>query len=159
MKPYLFLSAFTGLLFALIGYCVLHFLGIPEPFRLSAACGSLFSLLLLSFLVIHGKVTKRKYTELERKLHSPVFYKTNGNFTLPDGRVRNGNIYFCEDGIVCVSLDGKPHTLDEILVTDIEKYRFDDIHLHIFTRDGMIFLITLPDVQAVMEALREKNWI
>lgn len=159
MKPYIFLSAFTGFLFALIGYCVLHFLGIREALRLSAACGSLFALFLFAFLVIHRKVTERKYTEFEKKLHSPVFHKTGGNFTLPGGRVRSGKIYFCRDGIVCVSLDGRPHTVDEILVQDIEKYRFDDIHLHIFARDGRVFLITLPDVPAIMEALREKNWI
>ena len=159
MRTHIFLSAITGILFALIGYCILQLLEIPEPLRFSVAGASLFSLILFFFLVIHEKVTERKYTEFEKTIRFPVFYKINGNFTLPGGSVRNGNIYFCESGIVCVSLDGKPHTVDEIRVQNIEKYRFDDIHLHIFTRDGRVFLITLPDVPAVMKALQEQDWI
>ena len=159
MRAHIFLSAITGILFALIEYGILQLLGVPEPHRFSVAGASLFSLILFFFLIIHEKVTERKYTEFEKNIRSPVFYKINGNFTLPGGSVRNGNIYFCESGIVCVSLDGKPHTVDEIPVEDIEKYRFDDIHIHIFTRDGRVFLITLPDVPAVRKALQEKDWI
>lgn len=159
MKTYILLSTLAGFLFALIGCCILKVLEIGQPFAYSVAGGSLCSLLLFLFLVIHGNVMNRKYTEFEKNIGSPVFYKTNGNFTLPVGSVRNGNIYFCEAGIVCVSLDGKPHTVDEILVQDIEKYRFDDTHLHIFAKDGRVFLITLPDVQTVLTVLREKDWI
>lgn len=159
MNTYLFLSAVTGFFFAGIGYILLQILGIPEPFLLCVACGSLFSLLLFCFLVIHGSITKRKYAEFEKNIRSPVFHKTSGNFALADGRVRHGNIYFCEAGILCVSLDGRPHTVDEIPVLDIEKYQFDDIHLHISAKDGRCFLITLPDVPAVLAALREKDWI
>ena len=43
----------------------------------------------------------------EKEITSPVFYKTNGNFNLGNGKVKNGNIYFCEAGIVCVSLEEK----------------------------------------------------
>ena len=97
--------------------------------------------------------------EIEKEISSPVFYKTNGNFYLGNGRIKNGNIYFCEEGIVCVCLEEKPHTLDEILLQDIERYQFDDIHFNIFTKDGRLFLITMPDVKKVMNALKEKKWV
>jgi hypothetical protein len=56
-------------------------------------------------------------------------------------------------------LDEKPYTLDEILVQDIEKYQFDNIHLNIVTKDGRIFVITSPDVQKAMDALHAKGRI
>ena len=38
----------------------------------------------------------KKYAEFEKKITSPVFYKTNGNFNLGNGKVKNGNIYFAK---------------------------------------------------------------
>ena len=101
----------------------------------------------------------KKYAEFEKKITSPVFYKTNGNFNLGNGKVKNGNIYFCEAGIVCLCLDEKPYTLDEILVQDIDYYQFDDIHLNIFNKDGRLFVITLPDAKNVRKVLERKDWI
>ena len=101
----------------------------------------------------------KRYAKFEKEITSPVFYKTNGNFNLGNGKVKNGNIYFCEAGIVCVCLEEKPYTLDEILLQDVERYQFDNIHLNIFAKDGRIFVITLPDVQKVIEVLRQKDWI
>ena len=43
--------------------------------------------------------------KLEKEIVSPIFYKTNGNFNLGNGKIKNGNIYFCEAGIVCVCLE------------------------------------------------------
>ena len=112
---------------------------------------------LLLLLQVH--LTTRRYEKFEKEITSPIFYKTNGNFNLGGGRVKNGNIYFCEAGIVCVCLEDKPYTLDEILLQDIERYQFDNMHLNIIAKDGRIFVITLPDAQKVIEVLREKDWI
>jgi hypothetical protein len=49
--------------------------------------------------------------------------------------------------------------LDEILLQDIDRYQFDDIHLNIFAKDGRLFVITLPDVKNVIKTLNEKDWI
>ena len=101
----------------------------------------------------------KKYAEFEKEITSPIFYKTNGNFNLGNGKVKNGNIYFCEVGIVCLCLDEKPYTLDEILLQDVDRYQFDDVHLNIFTKDGRLFVITLPDAKNVIKTLKEKDWI
>ena len=101
----------------------------------------------------------KKYEKFEKEITSPVFYKTNGNFNLGSGKAKNGNIYFCEEGIVCICLDEKPYTLDEILLQDIDHYQFDDIHLNIFTKDGRLFVVTLPDAQNVIKMVKEKDWI
>ncbi len=159
MKTKAFLSAFMGFLFGLIGYFVLLLLGIDQPFQLAVLSGLLFALLLFPVLVVYGQIIDKRYAKFEKEITSPIFYKTNGNFNLGTGKVKNGNIYFCEAGIVCVSLEEKPYTLDEILLQDIERYQFDNIHLNIFAKDGRIFVITLPDAQKIIEVLREKDWI
>lgn len=159
MKTKVFLSAFTGSLFGIIGYYVLLLLDIDQPFQLAVLSGLLFALLLFPALVVCGNIMDKRYEKFEKEITSPIFYKTNGNFNLGGGRVKNGNIYFCEVGIVCVCLEDKPYTLDEILLQDIERYQFDNMHLNIIAKDGRIFVITLPDAQKVIEVLREKDWI
>ena len=159
MKAKVVLSTITGFLFGLIGYFVLLILDIDQPFQIAALGGLLFALLLFPALVIYGNIMDRRYAKFEKEITSPIFYKTNGNFNLGNGKVKNGNIYFCEAGIVCVCLEEKPYSLDEILLQDIERYHFDNIHLNIFAKDGRIFVITLPDAKTVLEVLREKEWI
>ena len=159
MKTNVFLSVFTGLLFGLISYFALRLLETDQSSQLAAFSGSLFALLLFPVLVVYQKTMDKRYAKLEKEITSPIFYKTNGNFNLGNGKVKNGNIYFCESGIVCVSLEEKPYTLDEILLQDIERYQFDNTHLNIFAKDGRFFVITLPDATRIIEALREKDWI
>ena len=159
MKAKVFLSAFTGFLFGLIGYFVLLILDIDQPFQLAALSGLLFALLLFPVLVVYGNIMDKRYAKFEKEITSPIFYKTGGNFNLGNGKIKNGNIYFCEAGIVCLCLDEKPYTLDEILVQDIDHYQFDDIHLNIFTKDGRLFVITLPDAKNIIKVLERKDWI
>ena len=134
MKTKVFLSAFTGSLFGIIGYYVLLLLDIDQPFQLAVLSGLLFALLLFPALVVCGNIMEKRYEKFEKEITSPIFYKTNGNFNLGGGRVKNGNIYFCEAGIVCVCLEDKPYTLDEILLQDIERYQFDNMHLNIIAK-------------------------
>ena len=159
MKTKASLSAILGFFFGVTTYFILQFLEIRDALIISIFTGLMFDLLLFSFLVIHGKVMDKKYAEFEKSITSPVFYKTNGNFNLGNGKVRNGNIYFCESVIACVSLDEKPYILNEILLPDIERYEFDNIHLNIFAKDGRIFLITTSDAQKILGILKEKGWI
>ena len=159
MKAKITLSAICGFLFDLITYFVLRLLDIEQPFQLAALSGLLFALLLFPVLIVYGNIMDKRYAKFEKEITSSIFYKTNGNFNLGNGKVKNGNIYFCEAGIVCVCLEEKPYTLDEILLQDVERYQFDNIHLNIFAKDGRIFVITLPDVQKVIEVLRQKDWI
>lgn len=159
MKTKAVLSAITGFLFGLITYFLLRYLELDDALLISAWGGLLFYILLLSFLLVYGKIMDKKYAKFEKEITSPVFYKTNGNFNLGNGKIKNGNIYFCEAGIVCICLDDKPYTLDEILLQDIDHYQFDDAHLNIFAKDGRIFVVTVPDAKKIMKVLERKKWI
>ena len=159
MKAKALLSAITGFFFGLITYFLMQYLQTDDALLISVFAGLLFYILLFVFLLVYGKSMDKKYAEFEKEITSPIFYKTNGNFNLGNGKVKNGNIYFCEGGIVCLCLDEKPYTLDEILLQDIDRYQFDDIHLNIFTKDGRLFVITLPDAKNVIKILNEKDRI
>ena len=159
MKAKALLSAITGFFFGLITYFLLQYWEMDYALLISVFGGLLFYILLFVFLLVYGKIMDKKYAEFEKEITSPVFYKTNGSFNLGNGKVKNGNIYFCEVGIVCLCLDEKPYTLDEILLQDIDRYQFDDIHLNIFAKDGRLFVITLPDAKNVIKILNEKDWI
>lgn len=159
MKAKVILSAFTGFLFGLIGYFVLLLLDIDQPFQLAALSGLLFALLLFPVLVVYGNIMDKRYEKFEKEITSPIFYKTNGNFNLGNGKVKNGNIYFCESGIVCVCLEDKPYTLDEILLQNIDHYTYTFTQLNIFTNDGRLFVITVPKADEIMDLLIRKGWI
>ena len=159
MKAKVFLSAFTGFLFGLIGYFVLLLLDIDQPFQLAALSGLLFALLLFPVLVVYGNIMDKRYTKFEKEITSPIFYKTSGNFNLGNGKIKNGNIYFCEAGIVCVCLEEKPYTLDEILLQNIDHYTYTFTQLNIFTNDDRLFVITVPKVDEIIDILMRKGWI
>ena len=153
------LSAFLGFSLGFIGFVIFLLLGIDQPFLLAVISGLLFALVLFSVLVVYGYITDKRYAEFEKEITSPVFYKTNANFNLGNGKVKNGNVYFCEAGVVCVCLEDKPYSLDKILLQDIERYQFDNIHLNIFIKDGSVFVLTTPDAAKIIEALRQNKWI
>ena len=159
MKAKVFLSAFTGFLFGLIGYFVLLLLDIDQPFQLAVLSGLLFALLLFPVLVVYGNIMDKRYAKFEKEITSPIFYKTNGNFNLGNGKVKNGNIYFCEAGIVCVCLEEKPYTLDEILLQNIDHYTYTFSQLNIYTNDGKLFVITVPKADVIIDLLMRKGWI
>ena len=159
MKGKVFLSAFTGFLFGLIGYFVLLLLDIDQPFQLAVISGLLFALLLFPVLVVYGNIMDKRFAKFEKEITSPIFYKTNGNFNLGNGKVKNGNIYFCEAGIVCVCLEKKPYTLDEILLQNIDRYTYSFSQLNIFANDGRLFVITVPKADEIIDLLMRKGWI
>lgn len=159
MKAKAFLAAFGGIFFGLIGYFVLLLLDIDQPFQLAVLSGLLFALLLFSVLVVYGNIMDKRYAKFEKEITSPIFYKTNGNFNLGNGKVKNGNVYFCETGIICVCLEEKPYTLDEILLQNIDHYTYTFSELNVFTNDGRLFVITVPRADKIIDLLMRKGWI
>ena len=159
MKAKAFLAAFGGIFFGLIAYFVLLLLDIDQPFHLAVLSGLLFALLLFPVLVVYGSIMDKRYAKFEKEITSPIFYKTNGNFNLGNGKVKNGNVYFCEDGIICVCLEEKPYTLDEILLQNIDHYTYTFSELNVFTNDERLFVITAPRADEIIDLLMRKGWI
>ena len=155
----LLLSAGFGIFFGVSLHSLYKFMGIEISLFLTVFSMAGFSMLSCLFFILYKKVMDKRYDKIEAEIPCPVFYKTNGNFDLGGGKIKNGNIYFCEAGIICVSMEKKPYTLDEILIQDIHKISYDTIHLHLYTKDGRLFKITLPDASDVVELLKQKDWV
>lgn len=158
MKVKFCLSVICGIMFAVPFYFVFLLVLPEEAFVSALMCGLIFTILLFPVLIFEGKRVDKKYAIFEKEIQSAIFYKANGNFNLGK-KVRNGNIYFCEEGIVFASLDGKPLAVEEILLPLIEKYEFDDFHMNIYTKDERKFLITTSQAKEILEILKEKHWI
>ncbi len=153
------LSIISGFFFGLISYPILLIIQMEDAALIAVTVGLSFGVLLYLFLTVYGKIMNKRYAAFEKEISSPIFYKTNGNFDLGNGKSKNGNIYFCEAGIVFACLEEKPYAADEILLKDIDRYQMNDTHLNVFAKDGRVFVISLSDAQKVREMLREKNWI
>ena len=159
MKAKAVLSAITGLFFGFTTYFVLRYIEESDAFLFAVIGGLFFYLVLFVFLIMHEKTMDKKYAEFEKKILSPVFHKTNGNFKLHNGKNKNANIYFCEDGIALISLDEKPYIMEEIKRSNIYRIQCDDIHFNINTSDGKFYIITMPDAKEVFRKLKERDWI
>ena len=159
MKAKAVLSAITGIFFGFTTYFVLRYIEESDAFLFAVIGGLFFYLVLFVFLIMHEKTMDKKYAEFEKKILSPVFHKTNGNFKLHNGKIKNANTYFCEDGIALISLDEKPYIMEEIKRSNIYRIQCDDIHFNINTSDGKFYIITMPDAKEVFRKLKERDWI
>lgn len=153
------LSALTACICGLMGYLVLRCLNVDHALFFAVLFALLFYLIMVPALILYKKAMLRKYASFEKQITSPIFYRTNGNFHLINGNIKNGNIYFCEAGIVCVCLEEKPHALDTILVQDIDRCVFSMTSLTIDTIDGRRFVISVPETERLKAILIEKGWI
>ena len=153
-----FLSIILGVLTAVAVFVICMFIASDIAVWVAILSGALSVLLIQIVLVISERYMDKKYAAIEKKINSRIFCKANGNFDL-GYTVKNGMIYFCDDKIICVSVDEKPYAFSEILKSDIFRYDFDNVHLNIYTKEGRVFLITLPNVEAVVAELQNNNWI
>lgn len=157
MKKYWILSAVGGLMFAIPTFLILIFIMPEVALQLSIAAGLLFMLLLFAYFVIHERLMNKKFAKFEATITSPVLYKTNGNIRLGK-KVINGNVYFCDSGVVFASLEEKPYVIQHLLFEDIKMWEFVFIHVNIHMKDGKIYQYQIPDVPQAQEILEEKEW-
>lgn len=159
MKTKIILSAIMGFFFGLAGYFIFLFVDLNPPFHLSVVCGLSCSLLLFMFLIAYEDFMNKRYAKFEKEITSPIFYKANGNFKLHNTKIKNANIYFCDDRIVLISVEEKPYIVEEIQKSNIYRIQCDDIYFNINTSDGKFYIITMPDAKMVFDKLKEKDWI
>ena len=152
------ISALGALLFGSAVYLILSFLQVEDTILYALLAAALFFLALSALLRISLAKKSKQYMQLEQQLQLQYFHKSNGNFDLGNGDVKNGNIYFGDTGIFCLCLDEKPYELDVIEKANIARMDFEDIHLRIQTWDGRQYRITLSDAQTIRQLLRDKGW-
>ncbi|MBQ3081244.1 MAG: hypothetical protein IJC49_02190 [Clostridia bacterium] len=159
MSAIVVLSAFLGLFFGFVSYFILVVSKTEDAALLSALAGVLFFILLFTVLLVYDRAVNKKYARIEKEINSPIFYKTPCTFNLEGGKVRSGNVYFCDKGIMCVSLEKKPYSVELILKENVEGYVFDKFHVEIISKDGRLYVVSSVDVRTITNALKSKGWI
>lgn len=159
MRAVIILSAIIGVTFAIPTYIVLIFI-LPEyALQISLLAGGFAFILMSIFLAIHIALDKMKYAKFESKIKIPVFIKVNGNFRFGK-RVRNGKIYFCEEGVIIIALlDEKPYIRETLLRSDVEKLSIGGFLLRILMKDGTDYSATVLSAAELETSLAEKGWI
>ena len=159
MKAKIILSAMVSILWMLLTCFICVAFELNGALPVSIFSGLLFFPALLAVLVWYEKHQNKKYAQIEKSISSPILYKANGNFQLPGGRVKNGNIYICEVGIVCVCMDEKPYSVDVISKENIDRCLILNLHFQVFTKDGRAFMLTTAAAPEMLKILKEKQWI
>ncbi len=158
MKVNAFLSLFISVPTSLVVFFVFHKID-EHAFLISILFGFLTFVSMFLFLTVYKKIMDKRYSKFEKEITSPILYKTNGNFKFGNGKVKNGNIYVCEERIICAFLEEKPYTVDEIPLSSIERFQCDGFHLNIITNDDRLFVILTPDAENIINILKEKDLI
>ena len=154
----IFLSFLLGLCFSGAAFLIVSLIDLDSALFSAIFVFVFTSLFMHVVLNIAEKQANKNYSILEKALDLSYFYKTNGNFNLGNS-VKNGNIYFCEKRIVFIFVEQKPYQVEELSIFDIDRYEFDQIHMNIYTTDGRIYLIALPDAENVLKKLQENGWL
>ena len=159
MRAIIFLSAIIAIAFAIPTLIILLFI-LPEfALQISLIAGCFAFILMSIFLAINVALDKRKYAKFESKIKTPVFFKANGNFIFGK-KVRNGNVYFCEDGVIIIALlDEKPYIREALLLSDVEKLSVDGFSLLILMKDGTSYSATVSTAAELETSLAKHGWM
>ena len=158
MKGITGLSTLGALLLGAVAYLFLSFLQIDDALLYALLAAALFFLALSAVLRVSLAKKSKKFRQIEEQLQLQYFHRSNGNFHPGNASTKAGNIYFCDNGIFCLSLDEKPYTLDVIEKDSIARIDAEDNHMRIMTEDGRRYIITLPDAQTIYRLLRDRGW-
>ena len=159
MRAIIFLSAIIAIAFAIPTLIILLFI-LPEfALQISLIAGCFAFILMSIFLAINVALDKRKYAKFESKIKTPVFFKANGNFIFGK-KVRNGNVYFCEDGVIIIALlDEKPYIREALLLSDVEKLSVYGFSLLILMKDGTSYSATVSTAAELETSLAKHGWM
>ena len=156
MRVYGFLAIVLGFLVAVSAYMIISFIIPEQAFLLALATGLLFGVILYPVLIILDHRRNKQYEKFEKTITSPVLYKSVGNFETAVG-IKNGNIYFCRDGVLFVSFENKSPLVDQLTYDAIERWELTDTaHISVFLTDGRYYFIAVPNAADALKAL-ERN--
>jgi len=121
------------------------------------AGGGLFALIAI-YLIGYNRLVTNRYAKAIDTTGAKVTYQTQGNFMTELGK-RTGNIYFCEDRIVLISLNKRPHMTIEIMAEDVETFTIPrTVQLNLQMKDGSQKTIHSTDVGLLGALMRKKPW-
>ena len=151
------ISAIFSAVFGFAIYLIMLRLN-PELWWLCfVAGGALFALLAL-YLIGYNRFVVKRYADAIAATGAQVSFRTQGNFMTELGK-RTGFIYFCDDRIILISLDKRPHMTIEILASDAVSFTMPrTVELNIQMKDGGQKTIHSAEVGVLGAMMKKKKW-
>ena len=130
----------------------------PEMWWLCFAAGGGLFAILAFYLLGYNRFVVKRYADAIAATGAKVSFQTQGNFMTELGK-RTGNIYFCDDRIILISLDKRPHMTIEILASDAVSFTMPrTVELNIQMKDGSQKTIHTADVGVLGAMMKKKKW-
>ena len=114
--------------------------------------------LVAAYLIGYERLVTNRFTKAVAQTGAKVLFQTPGNFLTEYGK-RVGNIYFCEDRIILVSLNKRPRLTIEIYADDVLTFTIPrTVQLNLQMKDGSQKTIHTTDAGMLGALLRKKPW-
>lgn len=155
MRDNILLSLFGSALFGYAVYLIMLRIN-PAIWYWGVVAGAALAVLLIGYLLGYDHFVVKRYAKEAAKIPSQVHYFIVGNIRTEYGR-RGGNIYFCEDRIVAICLDKRPHQTVTILKSEIDHIevpRLVQVCIHMM--DGTEHMISSTDAGKLAADLKKK---
>lgn len=119
--------------------------------------GGLFAIVIV-YLIAYSRFVVKRYANAIEATGAAVSFRTQGNFMTELGK-RTGFIYFCDDRIILISLDKRPHMTIEILASDAVSFSMPrTVELNIQMKDGSQKTIHSAEVGVLAAMMKKKKW-
>ena len=151
------ISAFFSAIFGLAIYLIMQRINTSLWWLCFVAGGGLFAMIAF-YLLGYNRFVVKRYADAITATGAEVTFQTQGNFMTELGK-RTGHIYFCDDRIVLISLDKRPHMTIEILAADALSFTTPrTVELNIQMNDGSQKTIHTVDVGKLSALMKKKRW-
>lgn len=151
------MSALAGGLFGFAVYLIMLRLNRDLWWLCFVAGGGLFAVV-VAYLVGYNRFVTKRYADAIAATGCKVTFQAQGNFLTELGK-RTGFIYFCDDRIILISLDKRPHMTVEILASDAVSFTMPrTVQINIQMKDGSQKTIHTAEAGALGAAMKKKHW-
>ena len=151
------ISAFFSAIFGLAIYLIMQRINTSLWWLCFVAGGGLFAIIAF-YLLGYNRFVVKRYADAIAATGATPSFRTQGNFMTELGK-RTGFIYFCDDRIVLISLDKRPHMTIEILATDAVSFTMPrTVELNIQMKDGSQKTIHSAEVGVLGAMMKKKKW-
>lgn len=151
------ISALAGALFGFAVYLIMLRLNRDLWWLCFVAGAGLFAIL-AAYLLGYTQFVTNRYANAIAATGHKVTFQTQGNFLTELGK-RTGFIYFCDDRIILISLDKRPHMTIEILAADAVSFTMPrSVQINIQMKDGSQKTIHTAEAGALGAVMNKKRW-
>ena len=130
----------------------------PDMWWLCFVAGGGLLAILAFYLIGYNRFVIKRYADAIEATGAKVAFQTQGNFLTEYGK-RVGNIYFCDDRIVLISLDKRPRLTIQIMAEDVDTFTIPrTVQLNLQMKDGSQKTIHTAEAGVLGAMLKKKPW-